>query len=131
MTVSKHLVLPHMVRRIPAQFSWIDHRLVRERYIDSLSHGAAALYLFLVTVSDAQGLSYYGDESLAKRLGMDKRTLGDARSNLIESQLIAYQKPLYQVLGLDSRREQVQISSGLSSLGEILARIAGGEHDRL
>ncbi len=100
MTVSKHLVLPHMVRRIPAQFSWIDHRLVRERYIDSLSHGAAALYLFLVTVSDAQGLSYYGDESLAKRLGMDKRTLGDARSNLIESQLIAYQKPLYQVLGL-------------------------------
>jgi len=104
---------------------------VRECYIDSLSHGAAALYLFLVTVSDAQGLSYYGDASLAKRLGMDKGTLGDARSNLIESQLVAYQKPLYQVLGLDSRRQQVQNSSGLSSLGGILARIAGGEHDRL
>lgn len=131
MAVSKHPVLPHMVRRIPSQFSWIDHRLVREGYIDSLSHGAAALYLFLVTVSDAQGLSYYGDASLTKRLGMDKRTLGDARSNLIESKLVAYQNPLYQVLGLDSQRQQVQNSSGLSSLGEILARVAGGEHDRL
>ena len=50
----------HLVRRIPDQFSWIDHRLVREQYIDYLSSEAAALYLFLVTVSDAQGLSYYG-----------------------------------------------------------------------
>ena len=52
-----------MIRRVPEQFSWVDHRLVRERYIDGLSNSAAALYLFLVTVSDARGMSYYGDAS--------------------------------------------------------------------
>jgi hypothetical protein len=41
---------------VPSQFSWIDQRLVRERYIDQLSPHACALYLFLVTVADAQGL---------------------------------------------------------------------------
>jgi len=46
------------LRNVPTQFSWVDQRLVRERYIDQLSHAACALYLFLVTVADAQGLSY-------------------------------------------------------------------------
>ena len=47
------------VRRIPAQFSWLDHRLVRDRHIERCNAAACALYLFLVTVGDAQGLSYY------------------------------------------------------------------------
>ena len=34
------------VRRTPRQFSWVDQRLVRERYIDQLSPEACALYLF-------------------------------------------------------------------------------------
>jgi len=42
----------------------VDQRLVQERYIDQLSHEACALYLFLVTVADAQGLSFYADRSL-------------------------------------------------------------------
>lgn len=131
MTVNKQPIAHQLIRRIPDQFSWIDHRLVRERYIDYLSHGAAALYLFLVTVSDAQGLSYYSDESLAKRLGMDKINVADARNNLIRTNLVAYRKPLYQVLALDCRREQPQTCSDASSLGEILAQLKGGSHDRL
>jgi hypothetical protein len=31
---------------------------VRERYIERCDHPAAALYLFLVTVADVEGLSY-------------------------------------------------------------------------
>ena len=58
------------LRRVPRQFSWVDQRLVRERYIDQLSPHACALYLFLVTVADAQGLSYYADPSLCQRLSM-------------------------------------------------------------
>ena len=49
------------LRHVPSQFSWVDQRLVREHYIDHLSPEACALYLFLVTVADAQGLSYYAD----------------------------------------------------------------------
>ena len=89
------------LRRVPSQFSWIDQRLVREHYIDQLSHHACALYLFLVTVADAQGLSFYADRSLSERLCMTLGHLHQARVALIQLGLIAYQPPLYQVLALD------------------------------
>jgi len=98
----KRVICSERVRKIPAQFSWVDHRLVRERHIERCDAHAAALYLFLVTVADAQGLSYYADASLAKRLSMDPVRLSKARSDLIRAGLIAYQRPLYQVLSLDS-----------------------------
>jgi hypothetical protein len=39
---------------------------VQHHLIDRLDAQAAALYLFLVTVADAQGLSYYGGATLAQ-----------------------------------------------------------------
>jgi hypothetical protein len=96
---------PERVRKPPAGFNWLDHRLVRDGYIDRCSHQAAALYLFLVTVADVQGLSYYSDASLMKRLSMDISVLQRARRNLVQAGLIAYQKPLYQVLALEDRLE--------------------------
>ena len=90
------------LRKVPKQFSWVDQRLVRERYIDQLSHHACALYLFLVTVADAQGLSYYADPSLCQRLSLTGTELHQARQALITLGLVAYQRPLYQVLALDS-----------------------------
>jgi hypothetical protein len=115
-----------MIRKVPEQFSWVDHRLVRERYIDRLSNGAAALYLFLVTVSDAQGLSYYGDASLQKRLSMNEDMLSKAREALIEQRLIAFRRPLYQVLALDHRREPVATTGEPCSMGQILRQMMGG-----
>lgn len=131
MTVNKQPILPHMIRRVPDQFSWIDHRLVRERFIDYLSHEASTLYLFLVTVSDNRGLSYYGDETLTKRLSMERIALLEARNTLVRHHLVAYRKPLYQVLALDCRREPIQGSSEPSSLGQILQQIAGGSNDNV
>src|SRR5438132_8443316 len=43
--------------------SWVDQRLVRERYSDQLSPEACALSLFLVTVADAQGLRFYSEQA--------------------------------------------------------------------
>ena len=99
--VSKVPIVAQRIRKVPSHFSWIDHRLVGDRHIENCSHPAAALYLFLVTVGDAQGLSYYGDKSMVKYLCMDQKALDDARANLINIGLIAWQKPLYQVLALD------------------------------
>jgi hypothetical protein len=90
------------LRRVPQQFSWVDQRLVRERYIDQLSSHACALYLFLVTVADAQGLSYYADPSLCQRLSLTSTELHQARQVLIARGFLAYQRPLYQVLALDA-----------------------------
>ena len=66
--VEKQLLCPHRRRRTPKQFSWLDHRLVRERRLERCLVEAWALYLFLVTVGDARGLSYYSDASLTARL---------------------------------------------------------------
>jgi hypothetical protein len=97
----KRVLRCERLRRIPRQFSWIDQRLVTEQHIERCDTAALALYLFLVTVADAQGLSYYGDAKLTKTLSMPAPRLEQARADLIRLELIAYEAPLYQVLSLD------------------------------
>lgn len=101
--------------------------MIRERRIDNLSNQASALYLFLVTVGDNQGLSYYGNKTLGKRLGMNMSVLSEARNALVQHQLIAYREPLYQVLSLDIGREPVQADSNTVSIGKILQQMIGDE----
>ena len=100
--VTKQPICPDRIRKTPRQFSWLDHRLVSDHYIDRCTHGAATLYLFLVTVSDARGMSYYSDRTLSQRLAMDEQVLAQYRNELMKIGLIAYQKPLYQVLAIDA-----------------------------
>jgi len=83
--IQKHPLCPQRLRQVPKQFSWLDQRLVRDRYIEHVSHQAAALYLFLVTVADSQGVSFYSDISLTKRLSLDEPTLEDARRHLAQA----------------------------------------------
>jgi hypothetical protein len=108
MPVVKRVLCPQRLRRVPSQFSWIDHRLVRDRHICRCSHPALALYLFLITVCDGEGLSYYSDASIVRLLKLDQPGLVRARHELINARLIAYQCPLYQVLALDSSPQPVQ-----------------------
>ena len=127
----KYPICPDRIRKIPDQFSWVDHRLVRERYIERLSHEAAALYLFLVTVADCQGLSYYSEPSICGRLSLNEQALAEARVLLERAGLVAYQKPLYQVLDLGACRTSVAskqngTAGSCASIGEILRNLAGG-----
>ena len=96
------LLIPARRRRVPRQFSWIDQRLVRERHIGRCTAEALALYLFLVTVADAEGLSFYGDGAIAALLGWPEAQVRAARAGLMRADLIAFQAPLYQVLSLDA-----------------------------
>ena len=89
------------------QFSWVDQALVQRGLIDRCEARAAALYLFLVTVCDAQGMSYCGAATLAPRLRLSPEELGAARAQLVELELIAYQPPLYQVLALPRAAPQM------------------------
>lgn len=97
----KHLLVPARVRRVPPQFSWVDQRLVRDGHIRRCDADAWALYLFVVTVADAQGLSFYGDGAIARLLGFSLQRLEAARAGLVRARLIAYEAPLYQVLALE------------------------------
>ena len=129
--ITKHVLRPQRLRQIPASFSWVDHRLVRHDYLPRAEHGAWALYLFLVTVADAQGLSYYSDRAIGRHLKMDSVELSAARQQLVQADLLAYQKPLYQVLALpeDSKASTVSTSarSGQAqSVAEVLRRALEG-----
>lgn len=96
----REVLNPQRRRRVPPQFSWVDHRLVRDGHVEGRSAEALALYLFLVTVSDAEGLSWYSEAALCHRLGWPAERLAQARGELCRAALVAYRKPLYQVLDL-------------------------------
>jgi hypothetical protein len=94
-------VLPDKVRKITGSFGWIDHRFVRAGFMQSLKQPELLLYFFLATVSDAQGLSYYGQDTIRYLLRIPyQHTLQGAIAELVERKLIAYQDGIFQVLPL-------------------------------
>src|SRR6056297_2096276 len=126
--IIKRLLCPERVRQVPAHFSWGDHRLIRDRHIEGCSPQALALYLLLVTVGDAEGLSYYSDRSVAGLLSIEEAVVRKARQELVEAGLIAYRKPLYQVLSLErasSHAAAVPRTNRCASIGEILRAATG------
>jgi len=59
--------------------------------------------LFLLTVGDENGVSWYSDSSICKRLkglNLTVSSLKTLRNELITGELIAYRKPYYQILEL-------------------------------
>jgi hypothetical protein len=112
---SKKLLDPARIRKIGGSFSWIDHRLITGGFLLDLSTPEILLYLFLVAVSDRNGISFYHDDRITSLLKIDLVSLGQARAGLVQRSLLAYEPPLYQVLSLPpqpvplpSRQEQDQ-----------------------
>jgi hypothetical protein len=126
--INKHLLRPQRLRHIPPSFSWVDHRLVRHEYLARAGHSAWTLYLFLVTVADAQGLSFYSDAAIGRHLAMDPVSLSAARQQLIQADLIAHRKPLYQVLSLpeESPEPAASRTGQVQSVADILRRALEG-----
>ena len=77
--MNKKILRPDRLRQVPAQFSWVDQRLVRENFLRYADPAAWSLYLVLVTVADAQGLSYYSEATLSRLLRMDPLQLARCR----------------------------------------------------
>ena len=138
--IHKYLINPQRPRRIPKQFSWVDHRLVQAGYLQRCSQSALALYLFLLCVADAEGLSYYSDRSVGNYLAMNEPQLDAARCELVRVGLIAFAHPLYQVLGLQTPRRRVdppsvpsaqqdQQTPPFKSLGQLLGEFMENSDD--
>lgn len=81
---------PGRIRRIQGSFAWIDHRLVRDGHLDRLSLADMAVYLFLVIVADANGVSFYRKDLISKRLGIDWDQFEAAKARLLERGFIAF-----------------------------------------
>jgi hypothetical protein len=100
---TKRVLHPERLRKIEGSFSWIDHRFITGGFLRDLSALEILLYLFLVAVSDRNGLSFYHDDRIASLLKIDLPALGQAREGLVQRCLLAYEPPLYQVLSLPPR----------------------------
>ena len=118
--IQKRLLLPNRVRRPPHEgFSWVDRRFLQD-YAARLSRDAILLYFFFTAVSDQQGLSFYSDSTIAVRLRLPEKAVSDARAELVTHDLIAWQRPLTQVLSL---QQPVLHRSGLQSLGDLFRSV--------
>lgn len=128
--IEKRPIVPGRVRVVPENFSWIDRRFIGDRLIESLTRDEILLYLFLVTVSDRDGLSFYGDATIAALLKIRADDLEAARTGLVGVDLIAFRRPLYQVLSLQSRERDRRPPSTIGEVLRDLGRPAATEDPR-
>jgi hypothetical protein len=126
----KRVMVPARIRRPPATgWSWMDRRFVRE-HMAYLSREAVLLYFFLAAAADRNGMSFYGDATVAALLQMTLPVLVRAREELLTRDLIAHEVRFTQVLSMPSSgvRHHSQPGAGPMQLGEILRRIVALPH---
>ena len=98
--IPKKVLNPQRVRQINGGFSFIPHRFVFDGFLAALGQKELLLYLFLVMVSDCNGLSFYSYDSICTLLELNLDQYLAARDSLIEKDLIAFDGTLFQVLEL-------------------------------
>ena len=118
----KRVLHSERLRKIEGSFSWIDHRLITGGFLRDLWPLEILLYLFLVAVSDRNGLSFYHDDRIASLLKIDLPSLGQAREGLVLRSLLAYEPPLYQVLSLPPQPVMLPSREERSQREEEIAR---------
>ena len=126
------------VRKIAGSLAFVEHRFLRRGFFSVLTHHEILLYVFLVLVSDRNGLSYYSYDKICILL---KITLDDyiiARDGLIGKDLIAFNGHLFQVLSLPKQPPQdlapLKNSDDMqahdpATIEQIITKSMGANHD--
>ena len=91
-----HIPQPKNIRKIINSFSWIDHRLMRNGFLQVMTHYDMALYLFLILAADRNGVSFYRKEKICQAVSLDYSQFEIAKDRLINMSLIAFES--YSVL---------------------------------
>lgn len=98
--IKKTILRCDRIRKIQGSFGTIEHRFLKDGFLQSLSHQEITLYLFLILAGDRHGLSYYGYDKICKLLKLDMDDYILARNGLVQKDLIAFDGTLFQVLSL-------------------------------
>jgi len=98
--IAKKSLYPQRIRKINGSFAFIEHKFLRNGFWETLSHDELLLYIFLILVSDRNGLSYYSYDNICTLLKISVDAYIVARNALIEKDLIAFDGHLFQVLSL-------------------------------
>lgn len=104
-----HIPQPKNIRSIKGSFAWIDHRLIRNGFINVMTHNDIVLYLFLILAADKNGVSFYRKEKICETLSLEYNQFEIAKDRLIDMKLIAFESysalspnGYYQVLPIES-----------------------------
>ena len=101
--IKKKILDSSRIRRIDGGFSFIPHRFVLDGFLAALGQKELLLYLFLVVVSDRNGLSFYSYDSICTLLELNLDEYIAARDSLIKKDLLAFDGTLFQVLELPQK----------------------------
>lgn len=78
------------VRKITGSFSWLDHRLLTQGFVATMTRDELLLYFFLVLVGDRAGVSFYSYDKICTLLKIEVDTLLQARAGLLTKALLAF-----------------------------------------
>jgi len=101
--IKKKILVPNRIRRIEGGFSFVPHRFVTDGFLAVLGQKEILLYLFLIIVSDRNGLSFYSYDAICTLLQITVDDYVEARDALIRKDLIAFDGTLFQVLDLPEK----------------------------
>lgn len=100
---SQKVLISNRIRQIRGSFAFIEHRFLRDGFFESLTLKELGLYIFLITVSDRNGLSWYSYDRICGILRLTLDEYIEARNALIDKDLIGFDGHLFQVLSLPDR----------------------------
>ena len=101
--IEKRILCHERVREIGGGFAFIEHRFLRDGFLVSLGHHELLLYVFLVLAADRYGISFYGYDRICSLLRITVEDYIEARNQLIEKDLLAFDGTLFQVLSLPEK----------------------------
>jgi hypothetical protein len=105
-----HIPQPKNIRKIKDSFAWIDHRLMRNGFLETMTHHDMVLYLFLILAADRNGVSFYRKEKICQAVSLDFSQFEIARDRLVNTNLIVFESysvlspnGYYQVLPIEAK----------------------------
>ena len=117
--IKKKILNPVRVRQIDGGFSFIPHRFVLDGFLAALGQKELLLYLFLVLVSDRNGLSFYSYDTICTLLELNLDEYIASRNSLMDKDLIVFDGTLFQVLDLPGKlpdRQEKEVRSPVKTL---------------
>ena len=89
---------PRRIRHPRGAYGWVDLRIITDGYLQALDPAAALTYLFLCTVGNREGISYWSRARMARTLNLPLEAMDAALRVLIATDLIAATDRVVQVL---------------------------------
>jgi len=124
--IKKKVLKPKRVRKINGGFSFIPHRFVLDGFLAALGQKELLLYLFLVLVSDRNGLSFYSYDTICTLLELSLDEYIASRNSLMDKDLIAFDGILFQVLDLPGKLPDCQEREVRSPVDKLIQQTVKG-----